>query len=60
MTAARPPGRFGVLDINKNGLVTSFKEKINPSGYINAGFLCLIKIFKYLNKYKNPVWEKEP
>lgn len=61
MTAARPPGRFGVLDINKNGLVTSFKEKINPSGYINAGFFVLNKkIFKYLNKYKNPVWEKEP
>tara|TARA_B100000989_G_scaffold297065_1_gene281785 strand:- start:407 stop:1159 length:753 start_codon:yes stop_codon:yes gene_type:complete len=61
LTAARPPGRFGVLDIKSNNIVNSFKEKINPKGYINAGFFVLNKqIFKYLDKYKNPIWEREP
>ena len=41
--------------------IISDKEKINPKGYINAGFFVLNKqIFKYLDKYKNPIWEREP
>ena len=42
MTATLPPGRFGALEIDTNGIVKSFKEK--PDGdenWINGGFFIL-------------------
>ncbi|QWD21871.1 glucose-1-phosphate cytidylyltransferase [Polynucleobacter paneuropaeus] len=42
MTAAFPPGRFGAIDINVNGQITSFKEKPKgDGGMINGGFFVL-------------------
>mgnify|MGYP006085356411 CR=1 FL=1 len=42
VTAVTPPGRFGVLDIDSEGSVTGFREKIASDQYrINGGFFVL-------------------
>ena len=62
MTVIQPPGRFGIVDINKrSNLVKNFSEK--PKGdrnWANGGFFVLKKdIFKYL-KDDSTIWEREP
>ena len=60
VTAVKPAGRFGAIELKKN-LVSNFLEKPSgDGGWINGGFFVLNKkIFKYLTK--SPcVWEREP
>jgi len=61
VTAGQPVGRFGSLDIGKEGKVSSFLEK--PKGdrnWINAGFFVLEPgIFDYIEG-DHMHWEKEP
>ena len=60
VTAVRPPGRYGVLNI-KNSMVKKFSEKKKGGdGYINGGFFVLSP--KVLNLIKNDktTWELEP
>lgn len=61
MMAYQPSGKLGVLDINEEGLVNSFKEKPSESGtWINAGFfVCEPNIFKYLDG-DHEMFEREP
>ena len=49
LTAVRPPGRFGDIEI-KNGAVTAFKEKPeHQASYINGGFFVVDRrISRYL------------
>lgn len=60
LTAAHPPGRFGVLEVADNQ-VTSFLEKPHgEGGLINAGFFILTpKVFDYLED-DSSVWEEAP
>ncbi len=60
LTAAKPPGRFGVLNI-KNSCVKSFDEKPDGDGaWINGGFFVLSpKIFDLIDDDET-VWEREP
>lgn len=60
LTAVRPEGRFGSIDIKRN-LVTNFKEKIiENSNYINGGFFVLKNdIFKFLKSDKD-IFEEGP
>jgi glucose-1-phosphate cytidylyltransferase len=60
VTAVRPAGRFGTLDIRGNG-VTGFREKAtSDSGYINGGFFVLSpKALDYVDGDAT-VWEGEP
>ena len=45
LTAVRPPARFGELYINKNK-VSKFKEKYKmQSGWINGGYIVVIRNF---------------
>lgn len=62
LTAVKPAGRFGALDINENNTIVSFKEKPKGDGSrINGGFFVLSsKIFNYLNDDDSLVWEQEP
>ncbi len=61
MTLSHPSGRWGVVDVNKDNFITSFKEKVSTSSWVNSGFFVInAKIFNFLRKYKNPVFEKEP
>lgn len=60
VTAVKPPGRYGVLNI-KNSIVTKFSEKNKGGdGYINGGFFILSpEVIKYI-KDDNTTWEEGP
>ena len=61
MTLSHPSGRWGVVNVNKDGVITSFKEKAPTSSWVNSGFFVLNKkIFKLLKKFENPIFEKKP
>jgi glucose-1-phosphate cytidylyltransferase len=58
VTAAQPPGRFGVLDHDGHRII-SFKEK--PSGsWVNAGFFVLSPRVGELIEGDDTVWEQGP
>ncbi len=50
VTAVSPPGRFGLLNIESDGKVSSFNEKPkNNNSHINGGFfICEPTIMKYI------------
>jgi glucose-1-phosphate cytidylyltransferase len=60
MTAVRPPGRFGVIDM-EGQRITSFREKPQGDGsWINGGFFVLSpKVIGYIRD-DSTIWEKEP
>ena len=62
ITIVKPPARFGLVKINKNQKVISFKEKYKKdSGWINGGFFIFDKnIFRFISKKNNTVFEKKP
>jgi glucose-1-phosphate cytidylyltransferase len=61
ITAAKPTGRYGSIEIDKKNIVSNFTEK--PEGdnnWINGGFFVLNEgIFKYL-KNDHDIWEQGP
>jgi len=61
LTAIQPDGRFGVLDLDDNNSIHSFREKSkSDSGWINGGFMVLQpEIFDYIEG-DTTVLEKEP
>ena len=61
LTATKPFGRFGVIDITDNGQITSFKEKDKEDvSWINGGFFVLEpNVFDYIEG-DSTVFEKEP
>ena len=61
LTAVRPQGRFGALDLGDENMVTSFSEKPpGDGGYINGGFFVLEPgIFDYIEGDAT-VWERSP
>lgn len=61
VTAVTPPGRFGVLDVDDDGCVMGFREKIASDQYrINGGFFVLDpKVADYIDGDET-VWEQEP
>jgi glucose-1-phosphate cytidylyltransferase len=60
VTAVRPISRFGVIEIDDEGLVTSFSEKPPMSGWISSGFFVFNKeIFDYLDG-DECILEREP
>ncbi len=63
LTTIQVPGRFGNVEMNKNGLVEYFNEKPQGDGmWINGGFFVLeAGIFEYLEGDMDLVqWEKGP
>ena len=61
LTAVRPEGRFGVLDILPDGTIRSFQEK-PADAWINGGFfVCESGAFDYIPEdARNVMWEGEP
>jgi glucose-1-phosphate cytidylyltransferase len=50
VTTVRPTSRFGILELEPNGLVTSFAEKPRSDGWASAGFFVFNRAFlKYLD-----------
>jgi glucose-1-phosphate cytidylyltransferase len=59
VTTVRPPSRFGVMDIDSDGLVEKFREKPQSEGYVNAGFFVFEPgVFEYLDD--DSILEHEP
>ena len=60
MTAVKPEGRFGVLNIEEEQ-VTDFREKsANDMGWINGGFMILDqRVFPYIED-DTTIFEREP
>jgi len=59
MTTTQATSRFGVVEIEENGLVSQFREKPKLTDWINIGyFVFQPEIFKYLDF--NSVLEEEP
>tara|TARA_X000000368_G_scaffold404444_1_gene380475 strand:+ start:168 stop:944 length:777 start_codon:yes stop_codon:yes gene_type:complete len=62
MTSIQPEGRFGALSIDEDDRVSNFLEKPKGDlGWINAGFfVCEPKVFTYIDKNSNEVFEEMP
>lgn len=59
VTTVRPFSRFGLMEVDSTGNVTSFREKPIMDGWVNAGFFIFEpEIFNYLDE--NCVLEMEP
>jgi glucose-1-phosphate cytidylyltransferase len=60
LTAVQPPGRFGVLDLDRDS-ITSFAEKPKGDGaWINGGFFVLNpKVIEFISG-DDSIWEREP
>ena len=63
LTAVKPSGKFGALDISSDGSIKSFSEKPQGDGnWINGGFMvCEPDVFKYILPDRDDViFEREP
>ena len=62
VSGVRPPGRFGELMSDTDGMVTEFNEKPQASGgRISGGFfVCRREIFNYLDNREDLVFERAP
>lgn len=50
VTTVQPLSRFGVMDVDGDGRVISFREKPQLAGWVNAGFFIMEPgVFRYLN-----------
>ena len=59
VTAAQPPGRFGLLDVEGDG-VCAFREKPEEGGWVNGGFFVLEPgVLPYIEEDET-IWEREP
>jgi glucose-1-phosphate cytidylyltransferase len=61
LTAVKPPGRFGLLNLEGHDKVRTFSEKpAGDGGYMNGGFfVCEPKVFDYLAGDAT-IWERDP
>ena len=61
LTATRPPGRYGALNITDSGLVNNFQEKPDGDGsWINGGFFVLSPNVIDRIDGDETTWEAEP
>jgi glucose-1-phosphate cytidylyltransferase len=60
VTAVRPPGRFGALDIEGDNVKGFVEKPAGDGGWINGGFFVLQPdVFRYL-KADSDIWEHAP
>ncbi len=61
VTAVKPPGRYGAININNDSIVDAFQEKpLGDGSWINGGFFVLNpKVFELIEN-DSTVWEQEP
>lgn len=62
VTAYKPNGKFGALEIDEVGSVNAFTEKPAGDGmWINAGyFICEPEVFSYITEGDSTIFEKSP
>lgn len=60
MTVTRPYSRFGVVDMDSNGVIGRFREKPQMEDWVNIGYFVLDpKVFKYID-HDSTVFEQRP
>lgn len=61
VTAVKPPGRFGALEIDADNTVRGFREKpLGDGGFINGGFfVCAPEVIDRVDG-DSTVWEQKP
>lgn len=60
VTAAQPPGRFGILKLEENNVVEMREKPPGDENWINGGYYVLEpKIFNYISK-DSEIWESGP
>lgn len=61
LTAVQPPGRYGALNLNSEGIVINFQEKPQgDGGWINGGYFVLEpEVFDFIEGDMTS-WESEP
>lgn len=61
LTATRPPGRFGTLEVTGDGKVLSVREKpVDDGGWINGGFFVLSpRVVDFIDG-DDTIWERGP
>ena len=60
VTAAQPPGRFGILKLEENNVIEMREKPPGDETWINGGYYVLeSEIFDYLLR-DSDIWEKEP
>ena len=63
LTAVKPSGKFGALDISEDGSINTFQEKPQGDGaWINGGFMvCEPEVFDYIKENRDDViFERTP
>lgn len=60
LTAIQPPGRFGVLDIEGDSRVISFREKPHGDSWVNGGFFVVEPEALDYIEGDDEQWEREP
>ena len=63
LTAVKPSGKFGALDMSQDGLINTFQEKPKGDGaWINGGFMvCEPEVLNYIeDKRDDVIFEREP
>ncbi len=62
LTAVKPSGRFGALDIANDNAIRSFMEKPQGDGnWINGGFfVCEPQVFDYIADGEHVIFERDP
>ena len=60
MTAVRPPGRFGAMDLNGDQVVRFMEKPSGDGGYINGGFFVLSPKVLDLIEGDATTWEQTP
>ncbi len=60
LTATQPPGRFGVLKLSGNNILSFHEKPQGDGGWINGGFFVLSpKVIDYIAGDQT-IWEREP
>ena len=60
ITAVRPPGRFGALDLANNSVVRFVEKPTGDGGWINGGFFVLNRTVLDEIDGDSTVWEHQP
>lgn len=62
LTSVKPTGKFGALNIEKDGTINSFQEKPDGDGnWINGGFMvCEPQVFDYIQEGDKTIFERAP
>jgi len=61
ITAVQPIGRFGSINFDETGNISTFKEKPKDADWVNGGYFVLEpEVFNFIEDYDQSIWERMP